>query len=209
MEELAASSARFERRQEQIDYLTGLPANAFDYGGLSQEQIQDSISVLTATPARPDMSPNNLNAQFQGVDNTKNDASMANADDDDTDEAKNSAPPIPNPNPEQQQVAAAGQQQATAQPPPPIPGFETALRVKRKGKLVKIHYCMVEIFEQAFKKPQAMYDKQVKANETTIHIRKVAKNQVIKKKAGQVAEAIQAEGTVDPKTVRMMIIAFR
>ena len=65
---------------------------------------------------------------------------------------------------------------------------------------------MVKIFEQAFKKPRAMYDKQVKANETTIHTKKVAKNQVIKKKADQVAKAIQARCTIDPKTVCVMII---
>ena len=132
---------------------------------------------------------------------------MANAADDETEEeANDSAPPVPDPTQEQQQAAAAGQQQTTAQPPPPAPGFETALRVKRRGELVKVHYHMIEIFEQAFKKPRTMYDKQVKANETTIRIKKVAKNQVINKKADQVAEAIQAEGTVDPKTVRVMII---
>ena len=144
--------------------------------------------------------------RFQGVENTDNDASMANADDDETEEANDSAPPVPDPTPEQEQAAAAGQQQATAQPPPPAAGFETALRVKRRGELVKIHYCMVEIYEQAFKKPRTVYDKQVQANETTLRIKKVAKNQMIKKKADQVAEAIQAEGTVDPKTVRVMII---
>ena len=126
---------------------------------------------------------------------------MASAEDDATDEANSSTPPVPDPNPEQQQAAAAGQQQANAQPPPPTAGFETALRVKRRGELVKIHYLMIEIYEQAFKKPRAMYDTQVKANETTIRLKKVAKKQVINKKADQVAEAIQAEGTVDPKTV--------
>ena len=51
-----------------------------------------------------------------------------------------------------------------------------------------------------------MYDMQVRANHTTICIKKVAKNQIINKKTDRVSKAIQAEGTVDPKTVRVMII---
>ena len=205
-EQLAASSARFESAHGH-DYLDGLSANEFDYGGPSQGQDQAPIAVLTTTPANPNVTPNNLDRQFQGADNT-DDASMANADDGaDIDEATEpTATTEPNPTPEQQQQAAAGQQPAPAQQPTPLGGFESALRVKRRGELVKIHYCMIEIYDQAFKKPRTVYDKQVQANETTLRIKKVAKNQMIKKKADQVAEAIQAEGTVDPKTVRVMII---
>ena len=50
-----------------------------------------------------------------------------------------------------------------------------------------------------------MYDKQVAANEISIRIKKVAKRQVTNSTADRIAEAIQAEGTVDPKTIRVMI----
>ena len=73
-------------------------------------------------------------------------------------------------------------------------------------ELKKVVSLLTSIFDQIFIKPRSRYDLQVETNNTAFRIFKAEKSLTITEKADKVTEAIQAEGTVSSKVIKVMIL---
>jgi len=109
-----------------------------------------------------------------------------------------------------------GQAQGQAGPPPiRTPGgqaqdgaarnYLTAAQLLRRGKLKTLHYKMVEFVEYLFVRPRIAYDEKVEQNARRMRMRRVEKELETVQLADRVAEAVAAEGTTTPKTIRVLI----
>ena len=85
------------------------------------------------------------------------------------------------------------------------PRFFSAAQVLRRTKLVKIHRQLLEVIEAIFVKTQNTYVQQDSDNKRAIRVRKVVRGHAMTTKAKKVSEAIQAEGNVDPKIVKILV----
>ena len=85
------------------------------------------------------------------------------------------------------------------------PAFLSATQVLRRTTLVKIHRQLLEVIEEIFVKPQGTYVQQDSDNKRALHVRKVLREQAMKTTAEKVSKAIQAEGNVDPKIVKILV----
>ena len=74
-----------------------------------------------------------------------------------------------------------------------------------RHQLSQLHEKFVGITEGAFQRPIKAYLDQVDANEVGTRLKITSKRQTMTKKADQVAEAVEAEGGLESKAVRVMI----
>ena len=72
-------------------------------------------------------------------------------------------------------------------------------------QLSQLHEKFVGITEGAFQRPIKAYLDQVDANEVGTRLKITSKRQTMTKKVNQVAEAVEAEGGLELKAVRVMI----
>ena len=85
------------------------------------------------------------------------------------------------------------------------PAFMSATQVLRRRILLKVHHQLLKVIEEIFINPQAAYLQQDSDNKRALRVRKVVREQAMKTTADKVSEAIQAEGNVDPKLVKILI----
>jgi hypothetical protein len=86
------------------------------------------------------------------------------------------------------------------------PTTERADQGLHRMELKKVVSLLTSIFDQIFIKPRSRYDLQVETNNTAFRIFKAEKSLTITEKADKVTEAIQAEGTVSSKVIKVMIL---
>ena len=114
---------------------------------------------------------------------------------------------------EQDELMADGIAEPRRNATPPVvnnvytqrPAFMSATQVLRRRILLKVHHQLLKVIEEIFINPQAAYLQQDSDNKKALRVRKVVREQAMKTTADKVSEAIQAEGNVDPKLVKILI----
>ena len=178
-----------------------------EFAQIEQRLIQESQERRDATHVTPvsavrraEAFRQNLAVRFGGVE-TVADAVMAEA----SDERRESTP-FAEPEgggPQQQQDGVRHHDQQRQEPPPTEEAADQGLRRMELRKVVSL---LAGMFDQIFVRPRSRYNLQVETNDTAFRIFKAEKSLTIAEKADKVTEAIQAEGTVNSKVIKVMIL---
>ena len=90
-------------------------------------------------------------------------------------------------------------------PPAPQTTYNTAAELLQREKLKTLHLKLVDYMNNLFVRPREIYKQKVEQNAKRARIQKVAKELETTTLADSVAEAIQAEGTATPRTIKILI----